>query len=338
MKKVSGILLLLFVSLSAKSQDIYTPFRITEYPVEFKHLNDYSVNRVGEMSYIITNNITEFYLKGFNLSNKFNADSLQRMFEKDLYNDENIVNLQMREKGRGSLGGLDADRLVMEFVDDSRAYKVIAFMVYFHINHEYNALLFFFDMERKSSESYEQVLVNMGQTLKWDENIPYKPYTDPETGISTELPVFWRTQPQNDAKSNGFLIDDGRARFTYEIKPSADSTAAGLAAKAELTKLKTNPGMYLNYKFKASTPKLPSKEVYGVLTGTYRENVNGLLRPTLFKRVYFKRVVNGVLSDITITLEAPQVAVTFYAPIHQRMYDKIVIPGSPYIAPKKKKK
>jgi hypothetical protein len=325
-------------SLVIYAQDIYTSFQLQEYPVEFRHLQDYRVNRVGNMSYIITNGVTEFYLKGYNLSNRFNADSLQRLFEKDLYNDKDIVNLQMREKGRGALGAHAADRLVLEFYSGERLYKVIAFMVYFHINHEYNSLLFFFDMDSKSSISYEDVLINMGQTVKWAENIPFKTAQDEGTEMRFEMPVFWRVNAISEGDRKGFLIDDGKARIRYQIMPAADSSGAPVSALKERDALKVNPGTFKESKFKAGKTKLPAKETGGLLTGTYKEDVNGLLRPTLFNRDYYQRIMEGKLVEIQITAESPSADAAHYAPLQKRVLDSFAIPGTIYLPPKKKKK
>ncbi len=338
MKRKVLFVLSALVSLVIHAQDIYTGFSLQEYPVEFRHLQDYQVNRVGNMSYIITNGVTEFYLKGYNLGNRFNADSLQRLFEKDLYNDKDIVNLQMREKGRGALGAHPADRLVLEFYSGERLYKVIAFMVYFHINHEYNALLFFFDMDSKSSISYEDVLINMGQTVKWAETIPFKPMRDEGTGMSFDMPVFWRVNTFSDGEKKGFLVDDGKARIRYQIMPVTDSTGADVSALYERDALKVNPGVFKESKFKAGKTKFPSKETGGVLTGTYKEDVNGLLRPTLFKRDYYRRILEGKLVEIQITAESPSADAAHYAPLHKRVLDSFTISGAIYLPPKKKRK
>jgi hypothetical protein len=338
MKKSILFALSALISLGIHAQDIYTSFSLREYPVEFRHLQDYRVNRVDNMSYIITNGVTEFYLKGYNLGNRFNADSLQRLFQKELYNDKDIVNLQMREKGRGALGMHAADRLVLEFYSGERLYKVIAFMVYFHINHEYNALLFFFDMDSKSSISYEDVLINMGQTVKWADNIPFKTAHDEGTGIRFEMPVFWRINAYAEGEKKGFSVDDGKARIRYQIMPAADSSGADVSVLKEKDALKTNPGIYKESKFKATKTKLPAKETGGLLTGTYKEDVNGLLRPTLFKRDYYRRIIEGKLVEIQVTAESPSADAAHYAPLQKRILDSCTIPGTIYLPPKKKKK
>lgn len=342
MKKTLFFLFLACLAVTSQAQDIYATLKFTEYPIELRYPNDYQVQHPAKMSYIVTNGVTEMYIKGYKLSNRFTADSLQRMFEKDIYNDDNIVNLQMREKGRGSLGSIPADRLVLEFLDKDKLYKVLAFMVYFHINQEYNAILFFYDMpvvETNSYKvSYDDYLVNMGQTLKWSENIPYKTYTDTETGLSVEMPSFWRSQSVTQDSLQGFLIDDDRGRFWVEMKYTKDSSTADKAALKERDALKAKPGKYTDQKFKASSEKSATKEVIGQLTGLYQDDVNGLKRPTLFKRMYYKRVVDGKLVEYTITLESPEGAAEYYAPIHMRMLEKLKLPGVPYEVPKPPKK
>lgn len=336
MKRVSLLLALACTALVSQAQDIYTTLKFTEYPIELRYPNDFKVLHPATMSYVVTDGVSEFYIKGYNVGNRFNADSLQRMFEKDIYNDDNIVNLQMREKGRGSLGNLPADRLVLEFFDKDKPYKVVAFMVYFHVNQDYNAFLLFFDMSARNTESYEGLLVNMGQTLKWSENIPYENYSDKATGISTEMPTFWRTKDISADSVSGFLIDDAQGRFSVQMKVTGDSTGADKLALRERDAIKLKPGIYREQKFKAGTGKTDAKEIYGELAGTYKEEINGLLRPVFFKRMYYKRVVDGKLTEYIITLESPEAAVTYYAPIHQRMLAKIVLPGTPYVEPKKK--
>lgn len=336
MKKVLFAFCLMASAAFAHAQDIYADLKFTEYPVELRYPNDYKVQHAGPMSYIVSDGVSEFYIKGYKVSNRFSADSLQRLFEKEIYNDADIVNLQMREKGRGSLGELPADRLVLEFYDKEKLYKVTAFMVYFHINHEYNAFLFFFDMLAAKAEPYEGLMVNMGQTLKWSDNIPYKTYTDPATGLGTELPVFWRITDVSADSVAGFRIDDDQSRFTVQMKYTTDSTTTDKIAVAERDAIKLKPGIYKEQKFKPGIGKTEAKETYGELAGTYKEEVNGLLRPTLFKRTYYKRVVNGKIVEYTITLESPEAIVDYYAPIHQRMLTKIVLPGVPYEIPKKK--
>lgn len=345
MRKLLFLLVASFIALFSQAQDVYTTYKLTEYPVEFRHPNDYRIQHPGLMSYIVTNGASEFYIKGYKLSNRFNSDSLQLLFEKNIYNDENIVNLQMREKGRGQLGTLDADRLVMEFYDKERLYKVVAFMVYFHINHEFNSFLIFYDMPVSKNDNlntgqvnFDDYLVNIGQTLKWAENIPYQTYTDKATGLSTEMPSFWRATNISADSLQGFMIDDDRGRFSVQMKVTKDSTSADKSAIRERDALKAKPGKYADQKFKPSAEKSESKEVFGQLTGIYQDDINGLKRPTLFKRMYYKRIVDGKLIEYTITLETPEGAAAYYAPMHMRMLEKVKLPGTPYEVPKPPKK
>ena len=337
MKKVLLSICVACMAVLAQAQDIYTTLKFTEYPLELRYPNDFKVLHPATMSYVVTDGVSEFYIKGYKLGNRFNADSLQRMFEKDIYNDPDIVNLQMREKGRGSLGTTPADRLVMEFFDKDKPYRVVAFMVYFHVNQDYNAFLLFFDMSSHNTESYEGLMVNMGQTLKWSENIPYQAYTDKATGLGTEMPSFWRTTDISADSLQGFMIDDDQSRFTVQMKYTADSSSADKSALRERDAIKAKPGIYKEQKFKPGIGKSDSKETYGELAGTYKEEINGLLRPTFFKRLYYKRVVDGKLVEYIITLESPEAAVEFYAPIHQRILAKLQLPGVPYEVPKVKK-
>jgi len=333
MRKVLLFMAMAGAALVSQAQDIYTTLKFTEYPIELRYPNDYQVQHPAPMSYAVSNGVSEFYVKGYKVSNRFNADSLRTLFEKKIYNDDEIKNLQMREIGRGDLGPHSADRLVLEFNVEEKLYKVVAFMVYFHINQDYNAMLFFFDMGARNSESYEGLLVNMGQTLKWSADIPYKNYTDAATGLSTELPTFWRTSEISADSSQGFLIDDDRGRFTVLMKTTGDSTSADKSAIRERDAIKLKPGIYKEQKFKPGIGKTADKETYGELAGTYKEEVNGLLRPTYFKRMYYKRVVDGKLIEFTITLESPESEVAYYAPIHQRILEKIKLPGVPYVVP-----
>lgn len=218
-------------------------------------------------------------------------------------------------------------------------------MVYFHINHEYNALLFFYDMPVKKTDNlnsgqvnFDDYVINMGQTLKWAENIPYKGYTDATTNLSTEYPEFWRVTDISKDSVQGFLIDDDRGHFWVEMKATGDSSNADKAALAERDALKANAGKYAEQKFKASSQKTDTKEVVGELSGTYQDDVNGLKRPTLFKRMYYKRIVDGKLIEYRITLETPESVADYYAPIHTRMLEKLKIPGAAYEMPKPKKK
>ena len=342
MKKILLFVAITGIAWVSQAQDIYSTYKLSEYPVEFRHPNDFSVQHPAKMSYIISNGVTEFYLKGYKLSNRFNADSLRKMFETQIYNDPNILNLQMREIGRGALGVHPADRLVLEFVDKEKLYKVLAFMVYFHINQDYNAMLVFFDMPVTKGSSfevnYDDYVINLGQTLKWSENIPYKNYTDESTGLSTEMPVFWQTKDVSADSTKGFLIDDERGRFWVDMKYTADSSTADKSALRERDALKLKPGKYESQKFKASAEKSAEKELIGQLTGLYQDDVNGLKRPTLFKRMYYKRVVDGKLVEYRITLETPEGAAEYYAPIHMKMLEKIKLPGTPYEVPKPPKK
>lgn len=338
MKKALFILTLSFMALALQAQDIYADYKLKEYPIQFRYPNDYQVQRAANMSYIVSNGVSEFYIKGYKVSNRFSADSLERMFMQTIYNDPSIVNLQMREKGRGSLGELPADRLVLEFIDKEKIYKVTAFMVYFHVNHEYNAILFFFDMVADKAISYEGLMVNMGKTLRWSDSIPYKNYVDKSTALTAVLPVFWRTSDISADSLKGFMIDDDRGRLTVQMKYTADSSTADKSAFRERDAIKLKPGKYVDQKFKATAERTTNKEPYGMLSGVYQENVNGIMRATIFKRIYYKRVVEGKLVEYIFTLEWPEYASDYYTPIETKIYDAISLPGTGYEPPKPVKK
>lgn len=339
MKKI-GLLLLAtsFWSVSAMAQDIYESFVIKEYPVQFKKLQDYKASRVAPFTYIVEEPSTysQFYVKGMKVSETYSADSLQNYFINTVYKDEEIMNLQLREKGRGTLGNYEADRVVLSFVADDKIYLSTIFLVYFYINDEYNSILFYFEMGERNVISYEGVQVNMAQTLEWLE-VPYVSQEASDYQIKAERPEFWKTATEqvNDSTFN-FILKDGRGSLTVTARAVSDSLDAKTIAAEEFKLLKVNPGIYAGHKLKSSAGKWFTEESCGRWMGTYTETKDGYKRNMTLNRFYIKRLVQDKLVLYVVDLLCPSYNVDYYQPIFDRMGKSVSLPGNAFIAPKKK--
>ncbi len=330
------VLITLCFTMLVKAQDVYVPYVIQEYPVQFKYLQGHQITRVSPFTYVVEepNTFAQFYIKGMKVSETYSADSLQAYFMK-LYEGEDLVNLQLREKGRGSLGDYEADRLVLSFMADDKMYLTTVFLVYFHINDTYNSILFYFEMNERNVISYEGVMVNMAQTLEWLE-LTYTPFVQEEYGVKAELPDFWKSHTETLNDSTYFIsLHDGRGRMNITIMQVSDSCNASDIAKAAHKALKTEPGIYAGHKLKVSSDKWFSGEACGRWLGTYDVVKDGYKRNQTLNRYYIKRIVDNKLMLYTIDLLCPSYNVSYYQPIFDRMGKSIQIPGNPFIAPKK---
>lgn len=340
MKKLGALILFgLFTTLYSFAQDIYVPYVIKEYPIQFKVLQDHKVARVANFTYVVEEPSTysQFYIKGMKVSDTYSADSLQNYFINTVYKDEEIMNLQLREKGRGSLGEHEADRVVLSFLADDKLYLSTIFLVYFHINDEYNAILFYFEMGEKNVISYEGVLINMAQTLEWLE-VPYIKFNNEDYQIQAELPEFWKSESELMNDTTYFIsLHDGRGRLNVTVREVKDSLDAKSIATMEHKALKTNPGIYVGHKLKASAGKWINDESVGRWIGSYNEVKGTYKRNMTLNRYYIKRIVGDKLFLYTVDLLCPSYNVDYYQPIFDRMGKSLSLPGNTFIAPKKKK-
>lgn len=322
----------------ALAQDVYVPFAIKEYPVQFKHTNDFEVKRVGNFTYVVENPATfsQFYIKGMKVSQNYTADSLQSFFINKIYKDEDILNLQLREKGRGTMGNYEADKVVLSFAADDKLYLSTIYLVYFYVNQEYNAILFYFEMGERAASSYTGLQENMIQTLEWLP-LSYVPYRDEKSSTSIDYPDFWRIDPleENDTLLS-YTAGDGRGSISIRAFTVKDSLEAKDIALNEFKTLKTSPGIYTSHKLKASGDKWYSGEACGRWTGTYTETAGNFKRSLTLNRYYIKHIVNDKLVLYRIDLLCPEYNVSYYSPIFNTMAQSIKLPGNAYIAPKKK--
>lgn len=339
MKKLGTLLFfgLFFTHLSI-AQDVYVPYAIKEFPIQFKKLQEYKVARVANFTYVVEEPSTysQFYIKGMKVSPTYSADSLQNYFVNTIYKDEEIMNLQLREKGRGTVGENEADRLVLSFLADDKLYVSTIFLVYFYINDEYNAVLFYFEMGEKNVISYEGVLVNMAQTLEWL-TIPYVKFEEPLYQIKAELPEFWKSKSEALNDSTHFIsLYDGRGSLDITIREVKDSLDAKTIAINEHKALKITPGIYTEHKLKASAGKWLSDEAVGRWMGTYVESKDGYKRNLTLNRFFIKRIVNEKMYVYVVDLLCPTYNIAYYQNLFDVIGKSISIPGNTFVAPKKK--
>lgn len=336
---VCSLAVFLFMGVSGLfAQDVYVPFAIKEYPIQFKHTTDFDVKRVGTFTYVVESPSTfsQFYIKGMKVSQGYTADSLQNFFMNKIYKDEDVINLQMRQKGRGTMGTYEADKLVLSFSADDKLYLSTIFMVYFYVNQEYNAILFYFEMGERAASSYEGLQENMIQTLEWLP-LTYTAYNDQKTQTSIEYPDFWKAEAvsENDTMSS-YKAGDGRGWISIQATTVKDSLEAKDVALNDFKALKTTPGEFTSHKLKASGDKWYSGEACGRWTGTYTETQGVYKRSLTLNRYYMKHIVGDKLVLYRIDLLCPEYNVDYYSPIFNKMAQSIKLPGNPYIAPKKK--
>lgn len=313
----------------------FISYSIPNLPVEFDYPSDMVIEKTGKKSWVVYDkNIgTEFNINLFNVSPRFNADSLRYMMLK-LYDDPEVKNIQINEVGSGTMGSHRAEKLVLSFIGPrDKQYVSTIYLVYFHINHEYNSLIFYFEIGVNNVISYAPLQEAMISSLR------YKPFTYKKTsiekeGIELEYPNFW-TEMAVDTGMGYLHIHDGRMKFFAGAIERMDSTSLKTIAESERDSWKKQSGTFPNLKIKTQSIKYKNGEMQFLNQGTFNQQVYSITRDISFKKYFIRRIIEGKTKDFLIYWEYPTSSEKYYTPIHDIMMESLRLPGNPELPEKK---
>lgn len=313
----------------------YTSYSLLNLPVEFDYPSDMVLEKTGKKSWVVydKNVGTEFNINLFNVSPRFNADSLRYMMLK-LYDDPEVKNVQVSEVGSGSMGTHRAEKLVLSFMGPrDKQYVSTIYLVYFHINHEYNSLVFYFEIGANNVISYAPLQEAMISSLRY-KPFSYKKTSIEKEGIQLEYPNFW-TEMVADTGIGYLHIHDGRMKFFAGAVTRMDSTSLKTLADNERDSWKKQPAAFLNLKIKTQSLKCKNGETQFFNQGTFDQQVYSITRNLSFKKYFIRRIIDGQVKDFLIYWEYPTNAEKYYEPIHDIMMESLKLPGNPELPEKK---
>lgn len=324
---VLGWMLCCSILSKITAQD-FISYSIPNLPVEFDYPSEMVIERTGKKSWVVYDkNIgTEFNINLFNVSPRFNADSLRYMMLK-LYDDPEVKNIQINEVGGGTMGSHRAEKLVLSFIGPrDKQYVSTIYLVYFHINHEYNSLIFYFEIGVNNVISYAPLQEAMISSLR------YKPFTYKKTsfekeGIELEYPNFW-TEMAVDTGVGYLHIHDGRMKFFAGAIERMDSTSLKTIAESERDSWKKQPG-FSNLKIKTQSIKYKNGEMQFLNQGTFDRQLYTITQNVSFKKYFIRRIIEGKVKDFLIYWEYPTNTEKYYMPIHDIMMGSLRLPGNP---------
>jgi hypothetical protein len=312
----------------------WSTYNIQLLPIDFDYPPDYTVIQQGGKSWTILGDKTEFDITLFKVGHhRFTADSLKNIIFK-LYDDPEIQNLQLVEKGGGTMGKHRAEKCVVSFYADGKQYMSIYYLVYFYINREYNALVFHFEMGELNVPSYSMLMDQMIQSLRF-RDFSYTSYRIPGDSIQLKYPDFWTLVPPEEGDTNAvYQFDDGRGVFTLSFHIPKDSTSGPASAEAEKTAMKLRSAEYPGLKVRTGNEG-PKTEPIGRLDATYNEAVEGIMRATVFTRLYYRLKSGNQEYEYVVSFKYPESSAKYYEPIFARIRGSLVLPGQP-VTPIKK--
>jgi len=330
------LFILVFVSVAINSHaQGYVSYTLPNLPVEFDYPSDMELEKTGKKSWVVfdKNVGTEFNINLFNVSPRFNADSLRYMMLK-LYDDPDIKNLQVSEVGSGSMGPHRAEKLSLSFMGPhDKQYVSTIYLVYFHINHEYNSLIFYFEIGANNVISYAPLQEAMISSLRY-KPFSYKKNIIEKEGIQLEYPNFW-TEMAIDTGIGYLHIHDGRMKFFAGAVDRMDSTSLKTFAEVERDSWKKQPAAFPNLKIKTQSVKCKNGETQFFNQGTFDQQVYSITRNVSFKKYFIRRIIEGKPKDFIIYWEYPTSAEKYYAPVHDIMMESLRLPGKPELPEKK---
>ncbi len=330
------LFILIFVSIVITSYaQGYVSYSLPNLPVEFDYPSDMTLEKTGKKSWVVYDkNIgTEFNINLFNVSPRFNADSLRYMMLK-LYDDPEVKNIQINEVGSGTMGPHRAEKLVLSFIGPKdKQYVSTIYLVYFHINHEYNSLVFYFEIGANNVISYAPIQEAMISSLRY-KPFNYKKTSYEKEGIQVEYPDFW-SEMDVDTGLGYLYIYDGRLKFFAGAIERMDSTALKTFAEGERDSWKKQATTFPNLKIKTQSIKSKNGEIQYINQGTFDQQVFSITRNISFKKYFIRRIVEGKTRDFLIYWEYPTSAEKYYAPVHDIMMESLKLPGNADIPEKK---
>lgn len=324
------------LSLSGQSQNSPSTYVFSEYPVKMDIPTDYHVNANPgkEILMEITDDQTSFYVEGKKTGVRFNSDSLKAMLIHEYYNNPSIGQINTMEIGGGQLGSHYADKVVLSFAADDKAYIATAYMVYFYINENINSLLFIFDIGENKWISYKGLQDAMIQSLGYGE-FTYDSVAVNSLKASTVMPDFWEMEAEADSVS----VDDGRGFFTIRTYKPKDSSTVEMTLDSLKSNFKNLKSQYPDGKIKISNTNLLNTKM-SMVSIEYSDEIDRLIRKNNINRYYIRRMLNGVETEYEIQVEYPQMYADYYSPIFEKMLKTLKVTADlvPVIVPEEKEK
>lgn len=223
--------LLVLISLAFQWVGVFAQQSLEPHYVQLKVPQNWEFQRTGQRSWIVTDTKTEFNVILYKVSQAFNADSL-RYLALDLYQDPNLQNVQAMEVNTGTLNGIPADRVVISFIYGDARYLSTIYLAHFHINHQYNSVLFYFEIGEANVVSYVGIQDELLSSLSY---LPFEFGPRKGEGYSLDIAYHWLVKKTEDDSLMAWFTD-GRSEiklYRSELTDSLSSaTIADLARNA----------------------------------------------------------------------------------------------------------
>lgn len=288
-----------------------------EYPVEWKFQQE------SKNAWLVSDGTTEFNIIAFKANKRFNADSLRYMAMK-FYADPNIQNLQVSEVGSGSMGTIPAEKCVLSFMSQGKLYLSTMYLAKFHLNHQYNSLLFYFEIGEGNVKSYAPLQERMISSLKYR---PFQYKSLQQQGVQFLFPNHWAGQRVEEGDSMLLKVTDGRAALSIFSVPAKDSLPVFQGVETYRDYLKKFPGDRTDLKVKTEKEKWGSSAL-ALMDLRYQVNELGVLYRWVQKRRQVIQMQDDQRILYTVVFEYPEGVESFYAPVEKQLLESLKFPGT----------
>lgn len=222
---------LVLLCVAFQSSGLFAQQRLEPHYVQLNVPQEWQFQRTGQRSWVITDTKTEFNVILYKVHPAFNADSL-RYLALDLYQDPNLQNVQAMEVNSGTLNGIPADRVVISFIYGDARYLSTLYLAHFHINHQYNSVLFYFEIGEGNAVSYVGIQDQLLSSLSY---LPFEFGPRKGPGFSLDIAYHWLVKKtEEDGDSVLAWFTDGRSDIKLYRSNITDSLSS--ATMADLAK------------------------------------------------------------------------------------------------------
>lgn len=310
----------LFAGTVTNAQKTYS-FR--DFPVDFDYPEEWRIEQDSRNSWVVTDGTTEFNILLFRANKRFNADSLRYM-AMELYADPSIQNLQVSEVGGGTMGNIPAEKCVLSFMHQGKLYLSIMYLAKFHINHQYNSILFYFEIGEGNAKSYEPLQEHMISSLRY-RDFQYRSFSQHD--VTVEFPSHWAGVRPAEDDSLLIKFTDGRGSFSVFLNECRDSLPVFDKLNAYRQYLRKNPGDRKDLKVNLEKDKWNNLPVQW-FEMRYQINEMGVLYRIVQKNWHIVRKVEGECRHYQILFEYPEGYESFYLPVEKKVMQALKLPGA----------
>jgi len=321
--RISFLLILLS---AAFSQIVFgqgnTTYSFKDFPVDIDYPEGWRWEQSSRKSWVLSDQTTEFNVILFRANRRFNADSL-RYFALDLYEDPSIQNLQVSEIKSGTIGKVEADKVILSFSAGGKQYLSTIYLAKIHLNHMYNRVLFYYEIGESNAPAYTPIQDFLISSLRY-RDINYMRF-DLE-GVVFEHPNHWATRRIQDDTTFTYF-SDGRANFSIFRTSLIDSTSASALIDLRREQLKRSSVEFPELKTKTLKEKT-SIGTWHALELRYQASEYGVLFREI-QRTYYGviRKKGGGFELWKVHFVIPEGNEDFYTPVEQKVIQSLSLPG-----------